>query len=647
VRRARAAVVALLAWLAAASPVASQAPTFPSVVELVRIDVVVLDKDGRPVTSLTAVDFEITESGKRLEIASFEPVVVRPTPKLPGASSGPARVSEPSATEPEENRHFLVFFDDGNVGPVGGAQIRAQLAPFLERETHEGDSVTIVSPAAGLKWTARTAFERQQIPAVVASLRPRLFRNRITNPISDFAAMDIVEFGGMQRELTVPGPNAKYTPSSSLDAAAVYSAALRRVHQSLSGLMEALQSLVSLRGRKSLILYSEEFIKAPGRPEYDEVVELARRARVMVYAIDLRGLASGRPLAEIDAMPGAGSLTIDDRIHGGGTGGSSYIALATGGRFSSSNDPTALFHEAVVESTASYLIGFQPSAGPAGERQLKVRTRRDGLKVRAPDRYFVGQAPLADKLAPPAIQALAQVADAGDIPLRVATLFLDPAPGGKPATTLVVELPPGPSESSERQLTLLVEARPLLKGDVVRDTSDVTLPPSNRPGVATRELHLDVGIWQARVVVRDPSTERLGSVLHTFEVPVAAGLRVSSPVLSNRLERSRVPRAQMRLDRRYKPSDALYCQYQVFGAAPDVATHGPRVSGSYAILRDGQPLQEGPATPIEPTNDGTLQRLMGIGLADFQPGDYTLVLRVTDQVSGDSREVREPFSVGQ
>ena len=209
----------------------------------------------------------------------------------------------------------------------------------------------------------------------------------------------------------------------------------------------------------------------------------------------------------------------------------------------------------MVESTAYYLIGFQPSAGEPGERRLKVRTRREGLKVRAPDRYFVGDAPLADRLAPPAIQALAQVADASDIPLRVATLFLDSAPSDLPTTTLAVELPlpPGPPEWAERELTLLVEARPLIKGDAVRDTADVTLPPSNRPGVATRELHLRPGVWQARVVVRDPTTEKLGSVLHTFEVPEAKGLRVSSPILSNRLERSRVPRAELRLDRRYKP----------------------------------------------------------------------------------------------
>jgi VWFA-related protein len=646
------AAAAVLAFLASSSPGRPQTPTFPSGVELVRIDVVVLDKEGRPVAGLTAADFEVSDEGKPVEIVSFEPVVVRSAAKPPTASSEPARISEPVAPDPEENRHFLVFFDDVNLGPVSVAQLRAQLAPFLERETHEGDSVTIVSPAAGLKWTARTAFERRQIPDVIDSLRARLFRNSVANPMSDFAAMEIVEFGGMQRELTVPDRNARFTPSASLNAADVYFAALRRVHQTLGGLLEALQSLISLPGRKSLVLYSEGFLKSPDRMvarELDQVVDLARRARVTIYWIDPRGLVSYRAMADGPSqLPEAQTPSTDAGTDGGSGGGASYIVRGTGGRVSASNDTTALFHEALVESTTSYLVGFQPPAGAAGERQLKVRTRREGLKVRAPDRYFAGQAPLADRLAPAAIQALAQVADAGDIPLRVATLFLDSTASDLPATTLAVELPlpPGAPEETERELTLLVEARSLVKGDTVRDTADVTLPPSNRPGVATRELHLHPGIWQARVVVRDPATEKLGSVLHTFEVPEAKGLRVSSPILSNRLERSRVPRAELRLDRRYKPSDALYCQYQVFGATPDAATHAPRVSGSYAILRDGQPLQEGPATPIEPNEDGTLQRLIGFGLADYQPGDYTLVLRVKDQLTGTSREIREPFSVG-
>ena len=67
---------------------------------------------------------------------------------------------------------------------------------------------------------------------------------------------------------------------------------------------------------------------------------------------------------------------------------------------------------------------------------------------------------------------------------------------------------------------LLIEARPLGRGEPLRDSSELSLPAGGGPAVATRELRLRPGAWQARVVVRDPGSERLGSLLHTFEVPV-------------------------------------------------------------------------------------------------------------------------------
>jgi len=83
----------------------------------------------------------------------------------------------------------------------------------------------------------------------------------------------------------------------------------------------------------------------------------------------------------------------------------------------------------------------------------------------------------------------------------------------------------------------------------------------------------------------------------------------------------------------------------VFGAAVDVMTHQPRVSASYAIARGGQVIKAGPPSAIEPTSDGHLLRLLGFGLAGFEPGDYTLVLRATDEVSGKSCETNEPFTI--
>ena len=56
-------------------------------------------------------------------------------------------------------------------------------------------------------------------------------------------------------------------------------------------------------------------------------------------------------------------------------------------------------------------------------------------------------------------------------------------------------------------------------------------------------------------------------------------------------------------------------------------------------------LQQAPATPIEPTGDGQILRLLGFGLGGFEPGYYSLTLRITDELTHESREVRESFVV--
>jgi VWFA-related protein len=635
----RAVLGATLALATLASRTASQTPpTFPAGVELVRIDVVVLER-GVPVTGLSAADFEITENGRRREIVSFEPIVVR-SPSRPTAveSVTPARVSEPIVRAPEENRYFLIFFDDVHLSALAAERTRAQLVRFLERETREGDWVTVVSPLAGVKWTARTAFEHRQLLAVIQGLKGLLVRDPFKDKTSDFEAMRTVEYGGRDYK-PPPGPNSTFRASAELIAYERYALAQRRIRQSLGGLVDAIQSIAGFRGRKSLIFYSEGFIKSPSMPDFDQVIELARRAHVAVYFVDPRGLSSGLPMA--DGEPGGPSLIQLDTD----AGGTSYLATATGGRISISNDATALLHDAMVESSAYYLLGFQPSTGETGERKLKVRVRREGVTVRAPDRYIAGEPATTSKPVPPAVQALGLVSDATDISFRVSTLFLDAPARGEVTTTVAVELEKDAVVSGERHLILLVEAHPLDGGEPVRDTSELSVPSAGRTAVATRELHLRPGVWQARVVVRDIETEKLGSALHTFEVPSGTGLRLSSPILTDELEASRVPRPRLRLDRRYREGDALYCQYRVFGAALDATTGKPRVSASYAMMRAGQVVTTAAPSAIEPTSDGRLLRLLGFGLAGYEPGEYTLSLRVTDEIRGQSREAREPFTI--
>jgi hypothetical protein len=151
-------------------------------------------------------------------------------------------------------------------------------------------------------------------------------------------------------------------------------------------------------------------------------------------------------------------------------------------------------------------------------------------------------------------------------------------------------------------------------------------------------------LWQARVVVRDPKLDRTGSVLHTFEVPKEDGLAISSPVLGDSLESDRVPRPRLRVSRDYRSAGALYCLFRVIGSRIDPATGRPKVRAGYSIEGAGSTHREEAPTPIDPANDGSLRRLLAFGLADLVPGEYDLRLRVIDDVTGQAREVVEPFS---
>jgi hypothetical protein len=92
VPRQRATVVALAHSIAAlvlgTTALAQEPPRFPAATEIVRIDAVVVDKAGRPVTGLTADDFTVEENGKPRPSASFEPIDVRSAAAPPGLGAG-------------------------------------------------------------------------------------------------------------------------------------------------------------------------------------------------------------------------------------------------------------------------------------------------------------------------------------------------------------------------------------------------------------------------------------------------------------------------------------------------------------------------------------------------------------------------------
>ncbi len=166
-----------------------------------------------------------------------------------------------------------------------------------------------------------------------------------------------------------------------------------------------------------------------------------------------------------------------------------------------------------------------------------------------------------------------------------------------------------------------------------------------------RDFELAPGGYQAKIVVRDKNSGRIGTVVHEFDVPDISQFRVSTPIISDTLQPSpegekAVPRPVLSLRRAFPAGSTLYAEFDVYGAAKDKASGMPKVSAGYIIRRLDGPVQSVVSpTPIKPTSIGKLSRLVGTRLVAAEPGDYEFVLTVRDEIAGKTLELREPFTV--
>ncbi|HSD29808.1 MAG TPA: VWA domain-containing protein [Vicinamibacteria bacterium] len=626
-----------------APPQAPTPPVFGAGVELVRLDVVVLDGDGRPVTGLSREDFRVEEEGRPQTVESFEPVVVRGG--RPVSPDEPPRLTGARLRAPSEGRCLLFFVDDIHVAPPTMAAVRDALRRFLEADVREGDWITVVAPEEQLWWTARNAWEYRQLASVVG----RLVGQGRGDTAADWATLHAVEYGkegigGMSAAL---GPGSSSATESGPGRFAVVGDAnapvqqeqviaqvRRRTEISLGGLQQALESLVRLRGQKALVLLSEGFLLLPKMSGYREAIDIARRANVAIHFVDPRGVQADRSGTAL-------ALTLGN-VEG--------ISAVTGGTVFSGNDAEAGLRRVAERSDAYYLLGYQPDRPGTGERQVKVAVSRQGLGVRARSRYYVPEPPKKTKSAAPSagLVAMRSLADTTDLPVRTATLYFESNKKGEVATMLATEVLPPPGRERRRLFKLVSEARARDGGPPVRDQfegSTEVVPAV--PVILARQWQLAPGVWQARLLVEDATTGRIGTVLHTFEVPDPKVFRMSTPILTAELEDPEgQKKPKVALARTFRTGTVLYCQYSVYGASV-AGKHdwAPHALGGWTLRRGDELVREAPPTLIQPGGDGRLTRTLGISLQGASPGEYTLTLTVRDEKTGETLSRSEPFTV--
>jgi hypothetical protein len=252
--------------------------------------------------------------------------------------------------------------------------------------------------------------------------------------------------------------------------------------------------------------------------------------------------------------------------------------------------------------------------------------------------------------------------DLPDVPLRAIADVGPSREAGKATVRLLVEADvrgfafdvKGGTARDTLELLLLVARQDTGEFTRFDQQLEMSLKPQTRARYEregfpiAREMPLEPGRYQARVVVRDRNGGRTGSVLHEFEVPPLEGLRVSTLELTDRAGEATAgapgtPEPTAR--RRFAPSGTLHCRFEVYGAAKD-AGGKPSVTAGFSVRRgDGRFLVALPETPLQPGPDGSLARRLGIPLDGAPPGRYEAIVVVTDLAAGRSAESREAFEI--
>lgn len=350
-------------------------------VDLVQIDAVVTDHQGKPVSTLQAGDFRILQDGKPQDIRNFSYISAGPSAGAPGAagalpSARALGVGAPPPAgnlRPEQVRRTLAFVvDDLGLSFESAAKLRNALKKFVDQQMLPGDLVAIVRTGAGMGALQQYTSDKRLLAA----------------------AIDHVQFNALGRA----GVSAFEPIPARLDTAdpgiQVHG---YEMHASgtVGALAYVLGGLRELPGRKSVVLFSENLRFAP-----PYLIDRANRTSVVVNCIDPRGpqpvavRAEDSPLQltiqQIDAIHGQrASQVLDSRE------GLSALARDTGGLFLHTRIDADL-RRVLAASEGYYLIGYHPDAstfdtrdGKVSYHKIQVEVDRPGLTVRT-RRGFLG-----------------------------------------------------------------------------------------------------------------------------------------------------------------------------------------------------------------------------------------------------------------
>ena len=637
---------------------------------LVQVDAVVTDKNGKPVTDLKPEEIQIFEDGKRQKITHFSYILTEmsgaarpPTPALKDKKAPPI---PPARLKPEDIRRTVaIIVDDIGLSFESTYFVRRALKKFVDEQMQPDDLVAIIRTNAGIGALQQFTSDRKLLDAAIERIKwgpTGVAGIRAFSPLErDPMAEAIADAGGS------PPPS---------DEAAQFRVQILSVG-TLGVVGYAIRGLRELPGRKSVLLISDGLQIREGGNMLDglrRLVDQASRASVVIYTMNASGLqtlhltaADDLPPAFFNSPPSVFEEQIASRrqAYFNKQQGLDYLAQETGGMaIRNSNDLSGGIRRIIQDQKSYYLIGYRPDESTFDRKTgmrtfhkltLKV-TRAGNFNVRMRNGFYgISDQELNAKPRTPQQQIFAALASpfgSEGVHLHLTSLFANDAKKGSYMRSLLhfdardLSFTEEPDGSHKAKIDLLAITFGGEGNPVEQISGSATLRvPGPKYQLALRDGILyfvtvpikKPGVYQLRVAVRDESSERVGSASQFVEVPefknnrltlsgiILEGIgqttaKASSPPellpsvsdQNNTVQNGEgevINSASSAAVRQFHDGQVVQYAFAVYNAHLDKVTGQPIVQVQMRLFRNGQPVSAATAQPLNLDRQQDLKRL--------------------------------------
>ncbi len=643
-----------------------QPPTIRTGINYVRVDVIVSDKDGKPVMDLTQDDFSIAEDGKPQKVDAFSVVKLD---ALETVDNGPPRAirndfdEEREAARPDV-RLFVIILDDYHVRRGNDMSVRKPLIEFIQNQLAPADMVAIMYPLTPIT-DLRFSRDRESAVSAIQKFEGRKFdytpRNMFEEQYAMYPAQTVER---VRNQVTM----------DALKGAAFKMGSLREGRKSIIFVSEGFTSILpaqlsdpnaSMPGVNNPYRGRAEAPRASGQEqlmadsdliyEMQQVFAAMTRQNTSIYPVDPRGLA----VFEYGMNEGVGIVqdssnlrASQDTLH--------VLAANTDGRaIVNRNDLATGMKQIIRDSSGYYLLGYNSSQAPTDGKfhSIKVNVKRKGVDVRARKGYWayslddVARANAPRKAeAPSAVtSALSDlVAPARD---RSAHFWIGTARGedGKTRVTFSWEpVPLAPGQRAEDPaarvaLTAIApDGRPIFRGRVPEEAAVAAAPGVPKGGstsfeVAPGRLELKMVVEGARgqvidTVGRDLTIPDFSQVTMSFGTPRVFRVRTIPELQALKAKPDAIPTS----GREFSRSDRLYIRVDAYapgGMTPPVTA---RLLNRAGQSMSDLPVQQAAGRPAE----------VELALSALAAGEYLIEVNAKSEGGSTAQELIA-FRVGR